>query len=298
MSERVAGTSLYSAWLVDQLHANPARARAAYQAVIDDATLPREERLVALARLLPLAAMHEDKAVADAARGHVAALIGSAASETADLSSRRLAEVSEALRGELRRNPSAPKLDALTAAYERTRANPAFAPGQRTSAWGGAETLPEVQRRMLRAAEERGDTAEAGRLRRLMAAGPSEADGRSPRARQIQRWARDAIESELDGQRDKAARLRANLTLLRIPGRGPAAIAERFQRSPERMIRMTIERLEALVDPRREGEPLSERERSAARRALVEAQRRHAGGDIEGALALLWPAAVLFRAPE
>ena len=42
MSERGAGTSLYSAWLVDQLHADPARARAAYQAVVENATLPRE----------------------------------------------------------------------------------------------------------------------------------------------------------------------------------------------------------------------------------------------------------------
>lgn len=298
MSERSASTSLYSAWLIDQLHADPARARAAYRAVVDDGTLPREERLVALARLLSLAAMDEDKAAADAARGHVAGLLGNAASEAADNSSRRLAEMGAALRSELRRSAAVPNLDALAAAYERTRANPAFAQGQRTSAWGATETLPEVQRRMLRAAEERGDTAEAGRLRRLMAAGPADDDGRSTRARQIQRWARDAIESELDGQRDKAARLRANLMLLRIPGRGPATIAERFQRAPERMIHLTLERLATLVDPAREGEPLSERERSAARRALAEARRRHAAGDVEGALALLWPAAVLFRAPE
>ncbi len=288
--------SLYTAWLEEMMHADPQRAVAAYRSVADDTTLPREERLVALARILPLAAQRQDQELVASSKERVVALLGRPNGDTIESAARRCQEIGDALRAALRSSPTNPDLDAITAAYERTRGTPAQA--QALRGFGGADSLPEVQRRMLRAAEEKGDTVEAGRLRRQMAANQTEGDGRSPRMRQVQRWARDAIESELAGQHDKAARLRANLALLRTPGRSPAVIAERFERAPERLARVTIDRLQTLFASGRDLEPVSERERDAARRALEEARRRFAAGDLDGAVALLWPAAVLMRTAD
>jgi hypothetical protein len=292
------GGSLHAAWLHDQLHADPVHTVAAYRAVAADDSLPREERLVALARLLPLAALREDPADARWARAQASAMLGGAGEASVDETLRRLAETAAALRAVLRATPGAPDLERLRAEYERTRGPQPAGPYLRGTAWGGADNLPEVQRRMLRAAEERGDGAESARLRRLIAASAGELEVRSARARQIRRWARDAVESELAGQIDKAARLRRNLTAMRAGGRAPALLAERFARNPDRMIRGSLERLPAALANPRGDEPFTEREKDVAQRALAEASRRYDAGDRAGASALLWPTAVLLRSME
>ncbi len=276
-AERVApheadADPMVTAWLHDLLGSPPTTTLAAYHAAIVDPSTPGEHRVRAAARGLPLAIAGDD---ADATQWWARTLTELMAPRTPD---------PEALVQRLRLTHDAVRawVDSDDNDLERARA---LAQRLNTEPWKMLDALAnrplpaiEALERSLRAAEARGDTAEAERLRQELA--PRRAtDLQRPRLIQVRRWARDVLEWELAGEHEKAQRL---LTALgrRRAGRGP----------------ITMARFESEMRGDTTGR-VTPQERRLLDQALAAARERALSGDQRGVNALVVAALTLLLSP-
>jgi len=269
----VAGDALATAWLHDLLGSEPQVTLAAYRTVVESDGEPRVRRMRAAARALPLAAALPGE---DEARRHLRTLIdlGPTRDDTEpDLVLQRLRAMQDALRAFASTPLVEPPDHDLRQLLQRLNSEP----------WRNLESLgtrpvpsTETLERALRAAEARGDTSEAERLREDLP-GARTPDPARPRVVQQRRWARDILQWELGGEHDKAARM--------VP-----AVLRRRELRPN----LTLPRLEAeMASGAARGLPAAET--ALLERALVEARARVRAGDARGAAMLIGPALVLLR---
>lgn len=274
LAAEAAGTdALAAAWLHDLLGSQPEVTLAAYRVVVGDDGESHMQRIRAAARALPFATGLGDQDAALACAQLIMQL-GNWRDAEPRFVLARLTAVQDALRawaanesvteGELRGI-----VQRISSEPWRTLDNLALRPPPNT------DTLE----RLLRAAEAKGDRAEAARLRQSLTADSGQEIGR-PRAIQQRRWARDVLQWELAGQRDKAARMYPAV-VRRREGR-PALTLQRFENAM------------ANVDARQ----LAESERQLLTRALQEARLRVRAGDARGAALLIGPALTLLRVTD
>lgn len=269
-----------AAWLDELLGPSPHAARGTYQRIVDDSQQPREQRVFAATRLLLLEAGSSDSGALARAQ-HSLAQLHSEAGRPLDLEplTQRLTHNATLLRQALARSPGQPDLAQLRGAFAQS---PLPTP------------LVSSLRALFQDAEAPGDRRGRGE-----AEDPGRGRGvrrdfeRSPRGEQLRRWIRDAIESELAGEADKARRLRGLLA-----ARGRALNTERggLERvGADRQAEQTLQRLEERLTNSKASGEFTPRERAVLRRALDEARRRLAANDLRGAYNLLWPATQLER---
>jgi hypothetical protein len=261
-----------SAWLHDVLGSGRTVTLSAYRSIVDDPAAPSDQRIRAAARGLALAATSGDSDAVPWAR------------TLTDLVPLRPHHDPEALVQRLR--PSA-ELRAFIDADkdidpERVRnmiQRLTTEPWRTVEALATRPALPlEALERALRAAEARGDKAEAERIRQELM--PRQApDALRPRVLQLRRWARDVLKAELAGEHDKAERLLTALTRRR-GARGPFTLA-RFEFE-----------MRSNLDAR-----VTTHERGLLEQALHEARRRSVANEPRGVDPLVVPALYLLLRP-
>lgn len=266
--DRVAADAMATAWLHDLLGSPPRTTLHAYRAVIEDTTEPRVQRVRAAARAVPIAAALGDD---DVALWHVRAAMELVpwrdGSDPAAML-HRLTTTQDAMRAWA----ANPATDAdPRAVQQRLHGEP----------WRTLESLgsrpvptPEALERMLRVAQERGDADAAARLRQEL---EPQSDAAGPREIQQRRWARDILEWELAGQREKATRMY------------PTVLRRRNARTP-----FTLNRFEAEMSGKA-AQRLSPAEHALLERALLVARQRVEAGDTRGAMLLIGPALIVLR---
>ncbi|HLU38442.1 MAG TPA: hypothetical protein VK081_03600 [Planctomycetota bacterium] len=262
-----AGEALAAAWLSDLLGDPPEATLAAYRVLVEDENLPREHRLRAAARALPAAASAGGEEGSWWAARFLALVPGPRTFEP-DVLLARLAAQQEAARAWA---ASDREVDNVRPLLQRLAGEP-----YRTLETMASRPLPagEAAERLAGAAERRRGRAALARPR-AEAAQRHESEPQRPRTLQLRRWARDALEWELAGDRAKSERL-LDILARRRGVRGPA----------------TVERLEQEVAAAR-GRRLAPGELALVERALDEARRRAAAGDDRGVAAVVGPALAL-----
>jgi hypothetical protein len=279
--EDVAATPRTAAWLRELLGPDPRGACADYQRILDDQTQPREQRAFAAARLFLLQSGSKDPSASEATIARLAELQAEAGRQVdLDALAQRLRRTTESLRDALAKSPGQPDLAQLRQAFDQTPLPPP-AVGALRAIMQDADASGE---RRSRTEPEEPGRGRGGRVRDLDS---------SPRGEQMRRWIRDALQSELAGEADKARRLRG---LLVARGRGLGVNAERGGLNAiERQAGPIMQRIEERLNSTADSDPLTPRERALLTRAIAEAKRRIATGDLRGAYNLLWPAAQLDR---
>ncbi|MEZ5965565.1 MAG: hypothetical protein R3F56_17150 [Planctomycetota bacterium] len=244
----------------DLLGSEPRIVLAAYRDVVADREAPRLHRLRAAARALPIAAAQsDDEGVAALAQALTDLGGGQPAARAAHLAD-RLTAAQHALRA-WAAAPLTAESD-LRPIAQRIAAEP----------W---RTLDALSARAGSESAERPPGADGAEDARRRADDAREGEPTRPRTLQQRRWARDVLEWEMAGQRDKAARIFAALVRRRDGRAG-----------------LTLQRFEAELGRAKD---LTETDRELLGRALAAARTRSRDGDTRGAGILCGAALTLLR---